>query len=119
MSRKVSIAISALGRTWQWLAPEVIDSQSEHFDERSDIYRFLRELRGKVVNCLSNFFFFFFFFSFGIVVWECLTQQQPFAEFDEFMLPSLGLVNNSILLNVLFNKTMQEFYILISSSFIF
>jgi len=42
--------------TWQWLAPEVLDSSSRGFDERSDIY------------------------SFGIVLWELWTRCSPYME---------------------------------------
>jgi serine/threonine protein kinase len=42
--------------TWQWLAPEVIDSQRKLYDERSDVY------------------------SFGMVCWELITGDAPFDE---------------------------------------
>lgn len=49
--------VAGLLGTWQWLAPEVIDSQSTIYDERSDVY------------------------SFGMVCWELVTGDAPFDEF--------------------------------------
>ena len=56
----VTTFLSGLGKTWQWLAPEVIDADSVKFDERADNY------------------------SFGIVAWEVLTRTFPFAEYQVF-----------------------------------
>ncbi|KAH3758484.1 leucinerich repeat kinase [Pelomyxa schiedti] len=58
------LSVTAAGKvsgnlaTWQWLAPEVIDS-SNSYDERSDI------------------------FSFGIVFYEIITRQFPYDEYAE------------------------------------
>jgi serine/threonine protein kinase len=41
-----------------WMAPEILMNQS--FSEKSDVY------------------------SFGIVMWQLLTRQEPFNEFDDF-----------------------------------
>ena len=60
MSRRVSTFIAGLGKTWQWLAPEVIDADSKRFDERADIY------------------------SYGIILWEILSREYPFGEFVEY-----------------------------------
>jgi serine/threonine protein kinase len=54
----VNAFLAGLGKTWQWLAPEVIDADSMRSDERADIY------------------------SFGIILWEILTRQYPFSEFQ-------------------------------------
>eukprot|EP00008_Paramoeba_atlantica_P000960 CAMPEP_0201503956 /NCGR_PEP_ID=MMETSP0151_2-20130828/84944_1 /ASSEMBLY_ACC=CAM_ASM_000257 /TAXON_ID=200890 /ORGANISM="Paramoeba atlantica, Strain 621/1 / CCAP 1560/9" /LENGTH=714 /DNA_ID=CAMNT_0047897655 /DNA_START=1301 /DNA_END=3445 /DNA_ORIENTATION=- len=60
MSRRVNLSIGGLGKTWQWLAPEVIDADSIRFDEKSDLY------------------------SFGMVTWEILTREYPFSEYKEY-----------------------------------
>jgi serine/threonine protein kinase len=43
-------------RTWQWLAPEVIDPEKNEYDERADLY------------------------SYGMVCYEILTRGTPFDE---------------------------------------
>ena len=45
-------------QTWQWLAPEILNPKSKSYDHRSDIY------------------------SYAIVLWEILTSDMPFAEYD-------------------------------------
>ena len=54
LSRCVEFGMRGLLPTWPWLAPEVIDSDSFYYDERSDIY------------------------SFGIVCWELAARGTPF-----------------------------------------
>ncbi|KAH3732372.1 leucinerich repeat kinase [Pelomyxa schiedti] len=59
------LSVTAAGKvsgnltTWQWLAPEVIDSSSQYYDEQSDI------------------------FSFGVVCYEIITRQFPYDEYAE------------------------------------
>ena len=57
LSRRVAPKIKGFLGTWQWLAPEVIDSGSDQYDQRADIY------------------------SFGVVLWEILTAGIPFDEY--------------------------------------
>lgn len=61
LSRRVFSHTQGFLNTWQWMAPEVLDTTREHFDERIDIY------------------------SFGIVMWEAVTHAFPFEEFKQFM----------------------------------
>eukprot|EP01105_Mastigella_eilhardi_P017879 TRINITY_DN4121_c0_g1_i1.p1 TRINITY_DN4121_c0_g1~~TRINITY_DN4121_c0_g1_i1.p1 ORF type:complete len:1814 (+),score=437.08 TRINITY_DN4121_c0_g1_i1:50-5443(+) len=49
--------ISGTLSTWQWLAPEIIDSENESYDEQSDI------------------------FSLGMVMWEIATRKLPYDEY--------------------------------------
>ena len=49
-------AAGALG-TWQWLAPEVLDTNNQYYDEKADVY------------------------SYAIVLWETMTRQIPFDEY--------------------------------------
>jgi serine/threonine protein kinase len=62
LSRQASPKLGELLKTWQWLAPEVIDVyNSSGYDEMADVY------------------------SFGMVCWELATSmsQAPFEEFAE------------------------------------
>ena len=65
----MSTFIGGLGKTWQWLAPEVIDADSTQFDQRSDIY------------------------SFGVVMWEILTREYPFSEYKVILLLLIVFLN--------------------------
>jgi len=56
LSRLVAPSMGGALATWQWLAPEVLDPDSKHYDERSDMY------------------------SFGIVLWEIASRGYPFDE---------------------------------------
>ena len=56
LSRLVETKIGGFLGTWQWLAPEVIDTDTSDYDERSDIY------------------------SFGIVSYEVLSRRLPFVD---------------------------------------
>jgi Protein tyrosine and serine/threonine kinase/WD domain, G-beta repeat len=60
LSRRVGPAMAGMLKTWQYLAPEVIDSRHVEFDERCDVY------------------------SFGIVAWEVYTRGYPFAEHTQY-----------------------------------
>jgi serine/threonine protein kinase/GTPase SAR1 family protein len=60
LSRRVFAGTTGFLNTWQWMAPEILDLDSQSFDERADVY------------------------SFAIVMWETLTRRFPFEEFDEF-----------------------------------
>eukprot|EP01125_Pyxidicula_operculata_P014269 TRINITY_DN4751_c0_g1_i2.p1 TRINITY_DN4751_c0_g1~~TRINITY_DN4751_c0_g1_i2.p1 ORF type:complete len:555 (+),score=110.84 TRINITY_DN4751_c0_g1_i2:249-1913(+) len=53
--------LSEMMPTWQWLAPEVINPLSKHYDKSSDVY------------------------SFGIVLWEIASRSQPYSEFERYM----------------------------------
>jgi serine/threonine protein kinase len=61
LASKVLTSLNEVLFTWQWLAPEVIDSDSGQYDERADTY------------------------SYGIVLWEIATRQYPFAEFEQYI----------------------------------
>ncbi|KAH3744947.1 leucinerich repeat kinase [Pelomyxa schiedti] len=56
--------------TWQWLAPEVISSNSDTYDEQSDI------------------------FSLGIVIYELITRKFPYDEYAEMEKYSLRRGSN-------------------------
>lgn len=60
LSRQAAPQLGEMLPTWQWLAPEVIDPNGTHYDERADIY------------------------SFGVVCWEIATNLcfKPFAEYS-------------------------------------
>ena len=64
LSRRVAPKIKGMLATWQWLAPEIIDAESDQYDQRADIY------------------------SFGVVLWEIFTAKIPFDEF--YMHPVYG-----------------------------
>ena len=57
LSCRVAPKIKGFLSTWQWLAPEVIDSDNDQYDQSADTY------------------------SFGIVLWEIFTAQIPFGEY--------------------------------------
>eukprot|EP01094_Clydonella_sp_ATCC50884_P024260 TRINITY_DN6032_c0_g1_i1.p1 TRINITY_DN6032_c0_g1~~TRINITY_DN6032_c0_g1_i1.p1 ORF type:complete len:1495 (+),score=611.24 TRINITY_DN6032_c0_g1_i1:260-4486(+) len=58
LSRGVAGSISGLLKTWQWLAPEVIDADSSTYNETADTY------------------------SFAVVAWEILTLgEMPYDEY--------------------------------------
>lgn len=59
LARQVNPEIGGMLGTWQWLAPECIDSiELNSYDERTDIY------------------------SFGMVLWEIVTCNVPFEEYE-------------------------------------
>ena len=70
LSRTVADKISGMLGSWQWMAPEVIDSNNNLFDETADTY------------------------SFGIVIWEIFTGGLlPFEEYiteERFCNPMQG-----------------------------
>ena len=57
LSRRVAYKIKGFLGTWQWLAPEVINTEADQYDQRADIY------------------------SYGIVLWEIVTSLIPFDEY--------------------------------------
>jgi serine/threonine protein kinase len=59
LSRPVFVGATGFLNTWQWLPPEVIDLNSKGFTEMADVY------------------------SFAIIMWELMTGEFPFEEFDE------------------------------------
>lgn len=61
LSRHVENVLGETLPTWRWLAPEVINFESQSYDERSDIY------------------------SFAIVLWELATAGIPYDEYSESM----------------------------------
>lgn len=69
LARQVAPTLNGSVGNWQWMAPEVIASDSSGYDERSDIY------------------------SFGIVMWEIFSRGSPFLEYEsqERFMRSLGL----------------------------
>jgi len=60
LARRVFSSVSGFFGTWQWLAPEVIDIDTEEFTEKADVY------------------------SFGIIMWEIMSREFPFQEFKQF-----------------------------------
>lgn len=62
LASKVLTSLSEVLFTWQWLAPEIIDTDSQaQYDERADIY------------------------SFGMLLWELASRKFPFSEFDQYI----------------------------------
>ena len=59
LSRLVETKIGGSLGTWQWLAPEVINTETLEYDERSDVY------------------------SFGMVCYEVFARKIPFCEYYE------------------------------------
>lgn len=59
LSRCITSGISGSLGTWQWLAPEVILEDGGEYGLASDVY------------------------SFGVVLWEILTFEVPFEEFEK------------------------------------
>ena len=59
LSRCITSGIAGSLATWQWLAPEVILEDGAEYGLASDVY------------------------SFGMVLWEILTCEVPFEEFDK------------------------------------
>ena len=57
LAREVYSTIGGILASWQWIAPECLDSNSSEYDIRSDIY------------------------SFGVVLWELAAISMPFGEF--------------------------------------
>lgn len=58
LARSITSGISGSLQTWQWLAPEVILEDGGEYDISSDVY------------------------SFGVVLWELVSFQFPYDEFD-------------------------------------
>ncbi|KAH3742877.1 leucinerich repeat kinase [Pelomyxa schiedti] len=59
LSVRVAGKVAGVLSTWQWLAPEMIDAQSDGYDEQADV------------------------FSLGIVMYEIVTRQYPYDEYAE------------------------------------
>lgn len=59
LALRVSKEVGGTLKTWQWLAPEVISADSEGYDEKSDV------------------------FSFGIILWEIITLEIPYDEYQK------------------------------------
>ncbi|KAH3760136.1 leucinerich repeat kinase [Pelomyxa schiedti] len=59
LSIRVAGKVAGVLSTWQWLAPEIIDAQSDGYDEQADV------------------------FSLGIVMYEIATRQYPYDEYAE------------------------------------
>jgi serine/threonine protein kinase len=59
LSLRVNKEVGGSLKTWQWLAPEVLSSESAGYDEKSDC------------------------FSLGIILWELLTLSIPYAEYKQ------------------------------------
>ena len=63
-----------------WMAPEVLEGKE--FSEKADVYRYL------LSTCSGIMIWYLFcgviFCSFGIVLWEVLTREEPFGEFETF-----------------------------------
>eukprot|EP01130_Rhizamoeba_saxonica_P016297 TRINITY_DN7505_c0_g1_i1.p1 TRINITY_DN7505_c0_g1~~TRINITY_DN7505_c0_g1_i1.p1 ORF type:complete len:1687 (-),score=329.77 TRINITY_DN7505_c0_g1_i1:29-5089(-) len=62
LSQHAAPKLSEMLKTWQWLAPEVIDSADPQYDESSDTY------------------------SFGIIVYEVFSRLLPFSEYTEYLI---------------------------------
>jgi serine/threonine protein kinase/GTPase SAR1 family protein len=62
LASKVLTSLSEVLFTWQWLAPEIIESDSNaQYDERADIY------------------------SYGMLLWELASRKFPFSEFEQYI----------------------------------